>query len=89
MPFSSARLVELVPAFLLIVSQIFRCYAIWNFRRRVIIIPTIFTVAVAGELILLKNINKSSLGWFKPWVFLQEVFLNCLNGLSFFEPIQP
>ncbi|KAJ7910933.1 hypothetical protein B0H13DRAFT_1876254 [Mycena leptocephala] len=27
---------------------IFRCYAIWNFRRRVVIIPAIFTVAVAG-----------------------------------------
>ncbi|KAJ7910917.1 hypothetical protein B0H13DRAFT_591664 [Mycena leptocephala] len=26
---------------------IFRCYAIWNFRRRVVIIPAIFTLAVA------------------------------------------
>jgi hypothetical protein len=24
---------------------------------------------------------KSSLGWFKPWVFLREVFLNRLNGV--------
>jgi hypothetical protein len=30
----------------------------------------------------------TSLGKFKPWVFLREVFLNGLNGLSLFKPIQ-
>ncbi|KAF8156477.1 hypothetical protein K438DRAFT_1986738 [Mycena galopus ATCC 62051] len=32
------------------VGQIFRCYAIWNFRWRVIIIPIFSTVLVADEL---------------------------------------
>ncbi|KAJ6579935.1 hypothetical protein DFH09DRAFT_1444197 [Mycena vulgaris] len=28
---------------------IFRCYAIWNFQRKIIVFPTILTIAVAGE----------------------------------------
>ncbi|KAF7335593.1 hypothetical protein MVEN_02213600 [Mycena venus] len=32
---------------------IFRCYAIWNFRRRVVVIPVLCTLAVAGERALL------------------------------------
>jgi hypothetical protein len=31
--------------------------------------------------------HKSSLGWFKPWVFLRGVFLNGLNGLNLFKQI--
>jgi hypothetical protein len=30
------------------------------------------------------GLDKYSLGWFKPWVFLREVFL---NGLSLFKQI--
>jgi hypothetical protein len=31
----------------------------------------------------------TSLGKFKPWVFLREVFLKGLNSLSLFKPIKP
>lgn len=34
----------------LMVAQIFRCYAIWNFQRKVIIFPMLFTLSTAGEL---------------------------------------
>ncbi|KAJ7466483.1 hypothetical protein FB451DRAFT_1485453 [Mycena latifolia] len=34
---------------------IFRCYAIWNSRRKIIILPTLLTVAVAGTFLLLES----------------------------------
>ncbi|KAJ7731916.1 hypothetical protein DFH07DRAFT_991037 [Mycena maculata] len=72
----AANIIYVTNKFLMI-PQTFRCYAIWNFRRKVVIIPILLTVAVAvfGYFNIFSSIHHSG-------TFENVPFITLFFGLS-------